>query len=364
MVDVDGLAGGGLDVLQRVGDDREVAQPQEVHLEQAEVLDLAAVVLGDDFAVAVDLQRRDDVGDRFVGDHHTGGVDGVLPPQALEALGQRDDLAAVGVLGRGVLELAGLLEGIVERRLLALDRRREHLAEPVAEGVRQPEHPGGVLDGLLGLDGLERHDLGDVVLTVLVGGVADHLHAPALVEVHVDVGHGDALGVEEPLEQQAVVDRVEVGDARDVGHRAARGRPTSRTDTDAHVAGVLDHVGHDQEVRGEAHLLDDAQLVLQPLADLVAQAVVGGGVVLGSVAADRPDTHLLAQQALLVVPGRARELGQVHGVEVELDVAPLGDQQRVLPRLRVVGEQRLHLLGRLHVELVVVELEAVGVGLQ
>ena len=45
------LAAVGLDVVQRVVEDREVAQPEEVHLDQAERLARRVVELGDDRAV-------------------------------------------------------------------------------------------------------------------------------------------------------------------------------------------------------------------------------------------------------------------------------------------------------------------------
>ena len=125
--------------------------------------------------------------------------------------------------------------------------------------------PGGVLDRLLGLDGAVGDDLGDPLLAVLLGDVADDLAAAALVEVHVEVGHRRALGVEEPLEDQVVHDRVEVGDPHGVGaHRAGAG-PTAGADPDAVVLGPVDEVGDDEEVAAVALLEDDVGLVAPPL---------------------------------------------------------------------------------------------------
>ncbi len=92
-----------LDELERVVDDVEVAQPEEVHLQQTQVLDAVHLVLGDDgrlldglagLGLALDRQV---LGERILGDHHRGGVDAVLAAQALEALGDIDDLGDVGV---------------------------------------------------------------------------------------------------------------------------------------------------------------------------------------------------------------------------------------------------------------------------
>ena len=183
------------------------------------------------------------VGERLVGDDHGGGVDAVLAAQALEPLGHVDDLLHVGLglvhgpqLGRGlvaVLVLRVRLEAGVQRRVAAHHERRHGLGDLVADGVGEPEHAGGVAHGGPSLDGGERDDLGDAVPAVLLGRVADHLVAEAGVEVHVDVGHGDAARVEEALEQQVVADGVEVGDAQAVGHRAPGRAPPPGTDADA-----------------------------------------------------------------------------------------------------------------------------------
>src|SRR3954463_11345591 len=122
-----------------------------------------------------------------------------------------------------------------------------------------PEHPRGVLDRLLRLDGAVSDDLADALLAVALRRVADHVAAPALVEVQVDVGHRDALRVEEALEQQLVLDRIELSDAEQVRDHRSGSRSTTRTNPDAVVTGVAAQVRDDEEVAGEAHLVDDRQ---------------------------------------------------------------------------------------------------------
>ena len=60
-------------------------------------------------------------------------------------------------------------------------------------------------------------------------------------------------------------------------------------------------------------------------------------------------------------PVRHLVLGQVELAELEIHVAPLGHRQRVAVGLGEVLEDRAHLVGRLHVELVARELPAVGI---
>ena len=81
------------------------------------------------------------------------------------------------------------------------------------------------------------------------------------LDVDVDVGRAVALRGQEPLEQQAVGDRVGVGDAEGVADRRV-GRRSPALAEDVVLPAELDDVLHDQEVAGEAELLDDSQLVL------------------------------------------------------------------------------------------------------
>ena len=122
--------------------------------------------------------------------------------------------------------------------------------------------------------------------------VADARLAPVLRDVRVDVGHRDAVGVEEALEQQVVLERVKVGDPRRVRHDRAGRRAAARADRDALLARPADPVPRDQEVRGVAHARDRGELEVEPVAD-----------VLRHVRAVALDQALLAQLAQVRVGG-------------------------------------------------------------
>src|SRR6202044_3629258 len=101
------------------------------------------------------------------------------------------------------------------------------------------------------------NDLRDPVRAPFLGHVPDHVGAPTFVEVDVDVGHGYALGIEEALEDQAVDQRIQVGDAHRVGDDRTRRGAAARAHRDAVVLGPHDEVRDHQEVGGEPHLADD-----------------------------------------------------------------------------------------------------------
>ena len=89
------------DERDRLVDHVEVAQAEEVHLQQAERLDVPHRELGHDLLVGALLLQRHVLGERPVADHDARGVDRVLPDEPLERLREVDDLAddLVGVVG-------------------------------------------------------------------------------------------------------------------------------------------------------------------------------------------------------------------------------------------------------------------------
>ena len=271
MVDVE-LDAAAPQVPEGVLDHGEVPQPEEVHLQQAERLDAVHVELRDDLLRVVAGVLRELQGEvvheRRVPDHDARGVHRVLAAQPLERPGRLDDLLGLGLLLVGRGQVRRELQRVLDRVVAAHDRGRVHLAEPVPHHRGEPEHARRVADPLLPLDRLESDDLRDVVRAVLLGGVADHLVAPALVEVHVDVGHLDPLGVQEPLEQEPVAQRVEVGDPQAIGDDRAGRRATPRPHADPLLARVADQVPDDQEVPAEPHRGDHVELVVDPVADL------------------------------------------------------------------------------------------------
>ena len=146
LLEDDVLAAVGLDVLDGVVEDREVAQPQEVHLDQAEALAGRVVELRDHGAVGRSLEQRDHVDQRLAGHDHAGGVDAPLALEALDADRGVDDALDVVVVVVQRPELAAFAEPLVarvedllERDVLAHHGGRHGLGDPVAHGERVAE---------------------------------------------------------------------------------------------------------------------------------------------------------------------------------------------------------------------------------
>ena len=233
------------------------------------------------------------------------------------ACGDGDGLAGhVGDQARGAIHFA---EGDIER------------AAHIADGGARAERAKG-------------DDGGDAVRAVAFGGVGDQLFAPVVGIVQVDVGHGDAVGIEEALEQQAVLEGIDAGDAQRVGDHAARAG-AAHVPPDVALFRRLAQIPHDEEIVVEAHGVDDAQLVFQTLHDLRLLRARR------AVAPDKTGIAKLAQKRLGVAFSfRHRECGQViRGRELQFDVALLGDFDGVFQRFGQIGVEPRHLFRRAHV---------------
>ena len=139
-----------------------------------------------------------------------------------------------------------------------------------------------------------------------------------------------------------------------VGHdRAAR--RTSGTARNPLLAGEPHEVPHDQEVAGVAHLLDHAQLEVQPLAMSVRDAVL-------AVTEFHPLFAQFTQVVDVLLPcGRLKDR-VVPRFQIELNINAVGDFLRPRHGILEAGKDGVHFGGSADEELVGVHLHPFGVG--
>ncbi len=198
------------------------------------------------------------------------------------------------------------------------------------------EHAPGVAHRRARRHRPEGDDLRDAVSSVLLGDVVDDAVASLDSEVDVHVRHRLAAWVQEPLEEQVVADRVDVGDLEAVRGQRTRGAAATRADGDAVLVREADEVPDDQEVVREAHLADRLELELEPLLQLGRDLVV---------APLQPVVAKLDQIVERVAAFGRRELGQQDVPELDRDGAALGDLERARQRVLVAGKVERHLGG-------------------
>jgi len=120
------------DLAQAVVDQRQRAQPEEVHLQEADTLDLLHRPLRDDF-VLLRFVERDELGQRARRDHDPGGVD-----EAWRVIPSRRCATSSSSLTRFVLLLHLLQRGALLERLRKrhVKRRRHRLRDAIRVRVR------------------------------------------------------------------------------------------------------------------------------------------------------------------------------------------------------------------------------------
>ena len=99
-----------------------------------------------------------------------------------------------------------------------------------------------------------------------MGDVVDNLTTAGDAEIGVDIRHRLAFRVEESLEQQSVLHRINGRDAQGPGDHRPRRRTPSRSHRYPLLPGKADVIPHHQKVGGKAHLLHHLQLELQTIA--------------------------------------------------------------------------------------------------
>ena len=317
-----------LDVVKAFVDDGQGVEPEKVHLKHPDLLDVVAVVLrSPDILPGLLVHRKADrniIGQVASSDDRCAGVHSDLTDAALQLQGEFQDLLDLwcsvlqlllelrhkpvavleGDLDIRVLHspLVGLLDcllltGIVriidldvlfhhlESRLKIVQFRIEEifllhlLAEAVghhsgqAVGLidRQVVDSGHVLDGTFGEHRAEGDHAGNVILAV---GILDiFMGQGQVLEIHVDIRHRDSVRIQETLEQELVLDRIQVGDSQAVGHNGTRGGTTARADHAALRPRSRDVVLHDQEVVRETHSADGLELKVDSLGLLSVKRV-------------------------------------------------------------------------------------------
>ena len=158
-------------------------------------------------------------------------------------------------------------------------------------------------------------------------------------------------GIEEPLEEELVAKRVDIGDRHRVRDDGARARTASRSDGDAVLLRPVDEVPDDEEVSDEVHLDDDRKLVVRALPDFVGDYRIS---FFQTLVDDPGDVVVFVRELLGYFVDR-----QNRARLRDREVAHLGDAHRVRQHLRIFREQLRHLVGVLEIELVAVESHAV-----
>ena len=227
--------------LERLAQAGQHAEPEHVDLEDAERVEIVLVPFDEGAVLHRAVADRHHLVEPAAGDDEAADVLGEMAGERLDLVDQRAHLldARTVDVDAGALELGGAHRAAAHAPDRGGERADRVLAQP--EGLADFADRGA---SAIGDDG--RGDAGMVASVALVD-VLDHLLAPLVLEIDVDVGRLAAILGDEALEQQAAFARVDVGDAQAVADRRVRRRAAALAE-DVLAARIADDVMHGEEV--------------------------------------------------------------------------------------------------------------------
>ena len=179
------------------------------------------------------------------------------------------------------LEIGALRECLFERHL---GIERNHLREPVALAIAQAHDATNIADDAFRFQFAEGDDLRNAASTVFLPDVFEDLAAARFAEIDVDIGRRNTFRVEETLELQTELERIDVGNFEDVSDERTGRRTAARTNWNAVLFGEMNEVPDDQEIADEAGFLEHREFLIESGAQLgirrgsIAKAFTHAGV--------------------------------------------------------------------------------------
>ena len=335
------------DVGDRVVDDRNVPQTEEVHLEKAELLESRHGVLRDGCLVV--CRKRHVVVDWKSRNDNARRVGRGVARHALERHGCIDEVFDARVLIVHFFEPRRHAQRLFERHM---ERGRNELCNHIRLRERKVERPADVPNRASGRHGAEGHDLRDMVVSVFLPHIVDNFASSRVSEVHIDIGHRHALRVQKALEEEAVFHGVDFCDVEGVRYHRARRAAAPGADRNARAFCEIHEVPHNQEVVRKAHLLDHVNFVVHLC------PVLGMRVAVALLVALVAELFQVRQR---VVARREFEFRQMVFAERKLDVAAFGNFRRVFDCFGIRGKELSHLLFGLYIELLRLKFQPVRI---
>jgi len=239
-----------------------------VDLEDAKIVDIVLVPFDEGAVVH-----------RAIADRHRFGQRPLCQDEAADMLRQvaRHPDQLLGELDRALQMRIGEVEaGVVRALLLQLGVHMppDGRGEGAAHVFGKPHHLADFADRRA--RAIVDHGRGDpgAIPAVFLVNVLDHLLAPLMLEIDVDVGRLAPLLGDEALEQEIAGRRVDRGDAKTIADRAVRRRSAPLAqDRGPQRTCIIDDVVDGQEIAREVELLDQRELIFELLQHLRGNSI-------------------------------------------------------------------------------------------
>ena len=254
-----------LDVLERIIQDGQVREAQEVELDQAQFFQVRLFVLRNASLAGVlgitQLQRHKVI-QRLICNNYACRVHACRAHHAFQLQCLINDLLRNFTFFIQVIQLFNVVQRFLERDV----RPGRNEPRNAISYLLLSHHTCHVLDRRLCRHRIKRDHLCYAVLAIFVCHILNHFFTAIIREVHVDIRHIRALGVEEAFKGQLIPEGVNIRNAQRVGQQASRGR-TSRGAAYTPRARIVHEVPFDEEIRRESLLNNHVEPVVKLFLD-------------------------------------------------------------------------------------------------
>ncbi len=312
------------------------AQREDIDLEDAERLDIVLVPFDETAFGHRPIADRHGFGQRAFGEDEPADMLRQMPWHANHLLGQFKNPAQVWIAHiharLGSVFLADLAApsapyGLGQRSgdILGQPHRLAHFAD---------RHARAVMD--------HRGAQAGAVAAVFAIDVLDHLFAPLMLEIDIDIGRLLAFFRNETVEQQRVLGRIDAGDAETIADRRI-GRAAAPLAQDRRIdpARIIDDILDGEEVSRQVELADQRQFAFDRFAHGLGHAA--------GIAPGGPFPRFAGEILLRRLPVGVYFLGIFIRQFVETEIAGIGHFARGGNRMRPAFEQPDHGRGRLEI---------------
>ena len=175
--------------------------------------------------------------------------------------------------------------------------------------------------------------------------IFENFTATRFAEIDINIWRRNTVRIQKPLENQSVLERIDVGDSKNVGDYRTRRRTTPRPDRNASLLCKMNEVPNNEQITDEPRLFENAQLIIESPDQLgIARRAF-------TVALPQAVITKLAQKTLARFSRRDRIFRILGAPKFKVQVTTLANFKRVLNRLRKIAKHLVHFLWRFEIQL-------------
>ena len=246
---------------QRVFDHGQRFQPQEIHFQQAKIVERSHGILADHVVAFDVVTKRDVIRQIAICDHHACSVHARVARQTFEDFGMIEKLTGCGFSGDRSFQFRILFNGCIERDVQLI---WNHLCYAIGVAIAPPHHSPDVPHHAFRLEFAKSNDLCDAAFAILLPNIFENFAAARFAKIDIDIWRRNAVRIQKSLEDQAELQRIDIRNSENVGDHRACSRAAPGPHRNAPLLREMDEVPNDEQITDESSLLQNAQLIIEP----------------------------------------------------------------------------------------------------